>query len=457
MNTFHRFFFALLCCSVLSVFFVDAHAFRKPQDTPQGAPKHVVDIQHWTSSNGARVYFVAAKDLPILDVKVVFDAGSARDADKPGLAYFVNQMLREGTEVLDGDQVAQAFEEVGAKFSTHVGRDMSIASLRTLTEKKNLDQALHIFKQVISKPVFPEREIKRLKKQVSQEILQQKDSVTTTANNAFYALLYKKHPYAHPIIGLNGPVQTIDATRLKAFYDQYYVARNAIVVLVGNLGISEAKRIADKVTEDLAEGQSAPALPVASNLKRGEEQPIFFASTQSAIRIGQVGISRHHPDYFPLLLGNHILGSGGLVSRLNHEVREKRALTYSVYSYFDPLAARGPFLITLETRQSQADAALKVVKDVLTKFIVEGPTLKELEASKKNLIGSFGLNLDSNQSITDYLVVIGFYKLPLDYLDTFVSKVQAVSREAIMQAFEKQIKPERMLTIKTVTKNTQHL
>jgi zinc protease len=159
------------------------------------------------------------------------------------------------------------------------------------------------------------------------------------------------------------------------------------------------------------------------------------------------GISRDDPDYFPLLVGNYVLGGGGFVSRLTKEVREKRGYAYSVYSSFQPQRVAGPFEIGLQTRGSQADEALKLTQAVLDEFVAQGPTAGELQAAKDNMINGFGLRLDSNRKILDYVSMIGFYGLPLDWLDTYPQRVAAVTVGAVRDAFSRRIRDENLVTI----------
>jgi zinc protease len=158
-------------------------------------------------------------------------------------------------------------------------------------------------------------------------------------------------------------------------------------------------------------------------------------------------MARVDPDYFPLYVGNFILGGSGLVSRLSDEIREKRGLSYSAYSYLYPMREPGPFILGLQTRNTQADAALKVLRETLKRFVEKGPTEDELIAAKKNISGGFPLRLDSNRDILEYLSVIGFYGLPLDWLETYVPNVEAVTAESIRDALRRRIKPAEMVTV----------
>jgi zinc protease len=164
-----------------------------------------------------------------------------------------------------------------------------------------------------------------------------------------------------------------------------------------------------------------------------------FPSEQTHLLLGQPGLSRDDPDYFPLYVGNHILGGNGLISRLAQNIREDQGLAYSVYSYFIPMHQRGPYIVGLQTRNAQASRAQKLALDTLRDFIEQGPTDDELRAAKNNITGGFPLRIDSNDKIADNLLSMAFYDLPLDYLDTFSGKVAAVTAGQIRDAFQRRI------------------
>ncbi len=186
---------------------------------------------------------------------------------------------------------------------------------------------------------------------------------------------------------------------------------------------------------------------MSPELTDGTLRLIAFPSSQTSVLAGQPGMRRGDPDYFPLYLGNHILGGSGLVSILMDEIREKRGLSYGVSSYFIPMARSGPFLLGLQTRNDQADQARSVMLETLKRFIAEGPTEAQLTSAKKNITGGFPLKIASNANIIQYLAVIGFYGLPLDYLDRFNARIEAVTAEQIRDAFARRVHPERLAIV----------
>lgn len=409
----------------------------------QASPK----IEHWQTSNGAHVYFVAAPELPMVDIEVVFDAGAARDGKQSGLALFANAMLNEGAAGLNTDQIAIAFEDVGAQFGNSSQRDMAALSVRTLTEESAFGPALDMFSKVLSQPDFPQTSFDRLQKQILIGLQAEKQSPSALLSRAFYANLYGEHAYGTMPAGNEDAVSALTLDSLKSFYKRYYVSKNATVVLVGAIDTQQAKDIAEQVLAGLPTGESAPILAEVKPLVSEKTIKIDHPSSQTHIAMGQLGIKRGDTDYFALYVGNHILGGSGLVSQLSDEIREKRGLSYSVYSYFRPMRGLGPYQFGLQTRNNQAEEALNVMKDTLKRFINNGPSAEELIAAKQNITGGFALRLASNSKIAGYLSVIGFYDLPLDYLDTFKEQVNAVTIDDIKDAYSRRVHIDKMITV----------
>ena len=410
----------------------------------QATPK----IEHWTLDNGARVYFVQTKELPLVQLRIAFDGGSSRDPEqRPGLAVYTGRMLNYGAGSFDADAIAAGFENLGAEFGTGVDRDMATVELRSLSDRKLLQPALDLFATVIAEPTFPQDAFERERARGLVGLQRDAQQPNVIAEKAFMRSLYGAHPYAHEPVGTEASLKLLTRDDLVAHHRRYYTGANAWLAIVGDATVGEAKEIARRVLGRLPRGEPAAPLPAPSALKGSTRQQLSFPASQSHIRLGQPGITRTDPDYFPVLVGNYTLGGGGLVSRLADEVREKRGYSYSVYSYFYPLRVQGPFVLGLQTKNAQRDDALKVVRKVLADFVKEGPTPKELEAAKKHLSGSFPLRLDSNKKIADQISVIAFYGLPLTYLDDFIPKIEAVTIEQIRDAFKRRIDPERLATV----------
>ncbi|WP_455200996.1 M16 family metallopeptidase [Kaarinaea lacus] len=406
-----------------------------------------IKIQHWTTENGARVYFVAAPELPIVDMQVIFNAGAARDQDKAGTAVLTNALLSEGAGELTANQISERFDELGARFSGTAQRDMANLSLRSLSEEAVLSPALQTLSLVLSQPTFPKDAFERERKRMLVGIQQRKQSPGALADEAFYKAVFKSHPYAVMPSGYEDTVEALTIDDLKAFYQRYYVASNAIIAIVGDLDRTKAEQVAMEIVGKLPKGEPAEELPEVAAIPQPTTVNVEHPSAQTHILLGQPGMKRGDPDYFTLYVGNHMLGGSGLIARLSNEIREKRGLAYSSYSYFLPMQQYGPFQIGLQTRSDQAQEALKVVHETVKAFIEKGPTEEELIASKKNITGGFALRISSNKKILGYIGMIGFYGLPLDYLDTFNDKISAVTVKDIQDAFKRRVNPDKMVTI----------
>lgn len=409
----------------------------------QAGPK----IETWTTSNGSRVYFVPTSGLPMVDIRVVFDAGSARDGQQFGLAGLTSSLLDTGAGNWDADTIAKRLEGVGARLGTAISRDNASVSLRSLTDPKLLEPALETMKEILAKPSFNRVDFEREKKNLLLGLKQREESPADLAGIAIFRKLYGTHPYAHPKEGDIATVEKLAREDLQNFYKRYYVAKNALVILVGELDKAQAEAITNQLLGGLPEGSSPPPLPAVQAATAGDTERKFFPSAQTHVYSGLPGIKMGDPDYFPLYVGNHILGGSGLVSKISEEVREKRGLSYSAYSYLYPFRVEGPFLMGLQTKNDTAEEAVKVMQKTLRDFIAAGPSATELEASKKNITGGFAMRLDSNQKLLEQVAVIAFYGLPLDYLDTFIPKIAAVKATDIQRAFKVRINPDKLQTV----------
>jgi len=270
----------------------------------------------------------------------------------------------------------------------------------------------------------------------------------TIVSRTFYRLAYGEHPYALRSSGEVDSVKGITREDLRAFHRRHYAARDAVVALIGDVTRAEAEAIAEELTRGLPRaGGQGPELPPVSALAQPATSMVPHHAAQAHILIGSPGISRQDPDYIALYVGNFVLGGGGFVSRITEEVRQKRGLAYSAASYFYPLQREGPFIISMQTRRDQAAQALEVARATLAEFVKSGPTAEELDAAKRNIVGGFPLRIDSNRKIHEYLALIGYYRLPLTYLEDFVQQVERVTADDIRDAFRRRIDPARMVTV----------
>ena len=406
------------------------------------------NIQHWQSASGAKVLFVEDHDIPMLDVAVTLQAGSSFDtAEKSGVAGLTHQLLDAGSEGLNEDEISRGMADIGAQFTGNFDQDRSGVSLRTLSSAAERDKALDIMARVLQHPLFPEAVLAREKVRLVAALKEAETQPDSIADKAFQKAVFGTHPYALRGSGEIDSVEKITARDLGDFYRAHYQADQAVVAIMGDATRAQAEAIAQQLTAQLPASPAPSALPKVVMKIAASEQRISHPASQSHILIGAPGMARSDPDFFPLYVGNYILGGGGFASRLMNEVRETKGLAYSVYSYFMPLRQPGAFEIGLQTKKEQADEALKLVRNTLADFIAKGPTEKELLAAKQNIIGGFPMRIDSNRKILDYLSIIGFYDLPLTYLDDFTRNIDSVTVARIRDAFKRHVDPQAMATV----------
>ncbi|MFZ1180471.1 MAG: pitrilysin family protein [Herbaspirillum sp.] len=408
-------------------------------------------IHSWSLPNGARVLFVENHTIPMLDLSIEFDAGSRRDpAEKSGLAALTNAQLARGI-VADGDapalseaQILNGFADIAAQRGSNTGMDRAGVTLRTLSSAAERDTAVGLLARMLAQPGFPAELFARDQARTIAAVKESETRAAEIAAKAFWASAYGAHPYARRESAES--VAAITRDDLLTFHRRHYVANRAVIAMIGDVTRAQADQIAQRLTQQLPQGAALPDLPEVE-VSAASEKRIAHPASQSHILIGMPALVRNDPDFFALTVGNYILGDGGFVSRLNKEVREKRALAYSVYSYFSPLAQQGPFQIGLQTKKEQTDEALGVVRRTVATYLQDGPTVAELKAAKDNLIGGFALRIDNNRKILGHLAVIGYYQLPLNYLDTWSANVAKVTATQVRDAFNRKIALDKLSTI----------
>jgi len=402
-------------------------------------------IDHWTAPSGVRVFFIESRVVPIIDVQVDFAAGGAYAPEGlAGIAGLTRGLLDSGAGDLDEEKIADRLADVGAVLGGGADLDRASVSLRTLSSVREREAALSLMQLVLQKPAFPAGVLEREKARTIAGLREADTRPASIAAKRFSAALYPGHPYGR--VPTAESVAKIAREDILAFYRGHYGARRATVSIIGDLSRGEAEAIAQRLTEGLPEapaeaGLADPVLPGRSTVR------VDHPATQAHIHIGLPAVRRGDPDYISLFVGNYILGGGGFVSRLMKEVREKRGYAYSVYSYFQPQKQLGPFQVGLQTKREQASPALKVVEDVLKDFLTNGPTEEELRAARRNLADGFPLRIDSNRKLLEYLALIGYYGLPLTYLDDFPRMVEAVSAADIRAAFARHVRPDHFVTV----------
>ncbi|NMM77709.1 peptidase M16 [Acidovorax sp. SRB_14] len=415
----------------------------------------LLPIQHWTEPSGAQVWLVESPAIPMVDVQIDFDAGDRRDpAAQAGLASAAATMATKGVRAvgdapaLDENALGEAWADLGASLDVSAGKDALSFSLRSLTEPDLLDKAARLTARVLADPAWPEPIWQRERARWSAAIRESRTRPGTVAGDAFAAAVYGGHPYGQRVT--EDSLAQIGVADLAQFHARTLQACRARVAIVGAVDRAQAQALVATLLARLpapAPCAPLPTVPEVQPLAAPVQENIAFDSAQAHVLIGQPGFKRSDPDFLTLLVGNHILGGGGFTSRLTHEVRERRGLSYSVYSGFSPGLNAGAFAIGLQTRPDQAAEAVRVAREVLARFVAEGPTAAELRAAKDNLIGGFALRIDSNKKLLGNVVNIATNGLPLDYLEHWTQRVEAITAADIRAALQRKLQPERMVTV----------
>ncbi|MEX8191518.1 M16 family metallopeptidase [Comamonas guangdongensis] len=417
----------------------------------------LLPIEHWTQPSGAQVWLVQSPGIPMVDVQLDFDAGSRRDPEsQAGLAAAVAMMSAKGVKAagdapaLDENGLGQAWADLGASFGASAGRDSFSYGLRSLTQPELLQKAVALAARQVAAPSWPDAVWQRDRERWAASIKEADTRPGTVASKAFRKDVFGDVPYGYQTTGES--LARIDISAMQDFHRKLIAACRAKISVVGAVSRQQADTLVKQLLGPLqaANGNDCAPLPEVAkvrDLSAPKTENIPFESAQAQVLIGQPGIARNSPDFLAVMVGNHILGGGGFSSRLMEEVREKRGLTYGVSSDFSPGLDRGAFVIGLQTRPDQAAEALKVSQEVLRKFIAEGPTDKELKAAKDNLIGGFALRIDSNRKLLGNVANIAWNGLPLDYLEHWTERVQALSTKDVKAAMQRMVQPERMVTV----------
>ena len=418
-----------------------------------------IPVEHWTQPSGVQVFLAQSPAIPMLDVQIDFDAGSRRDpAVQAGLASVTAGMAGKGVSAgagntepaLDENALGEAWADLGASFGGSASNDRMSFSLRSLTYPDLLAKAVQLAARELGEPAFPPAIWQRERETLNAALKEANTRPATLAARAFNAAVYGAHPYGFEMT--EATLARISVAEMTTFYRTLIQPCRAKVTLVGAVNRAQADALVTQLFSRLALAAPAacpalPAVPEVAPLAQPVEQRVAFDSAQAHVLIGQPGYKRDDPDYFALTVGNYILGGGGFVSRLTHEVREKRGLSYSVYSYFAPGLHAGAFTLGLQTRPDQAAQAVKVSRDVLTEFVTNGPTEAELKAAKDNLMGGFALRVDSNRKLLDNIANIAWHQLPLDYLDTWTQQVEKLTTTDIKAAFARKLQIQKMVTV----------
>ena len=408
-----------------------------------------IEISEYETSNGIKVLYSKSENIPMIDIKITFDAGSNRDGNLKGLSMLTHNLLDEGTTKLSAEEIASSFESTGAVFNTSVNKDKSSISLRSLADKKYLGPSLKTFLNILSDSTFPLKELSLQKDRTVSTIIEDESDPSEISMNLFFKEIYKNYAYGYPSIGEKSIIKNISRKDIVNFYKNNLNQKTAKIAIVSSLSKKDVEALSEKISKSLERKDISVDKNTIQLKKDNKEKYIYkkFNSEQAHIYIGGLAIKRGAKNHLPLYVGNYIFGGSGFSARLMQELRVKRGYTYGVYSYIYPMKNIGPFVIGIETKSEQAQISVELIHNMLQEFIENGPTNEEIKHAKEAIINGFPLRVDSNSDILNYLSMINYYDLPMDYLAKFTENISKITKKDIISAFKEEIDYKNLTTL----------
>jgi len=407
-----------------------------PVSTAAAPQAHVTRIQRVAAARGAEAWLVEENTVPVVAVEVAFRGGSAQDpADLPGVVGLMAALLDEGAGDLRAETFQETLEEKAIELSFSSNRDGVTASLRTLPE--NLDEAFGLLALALSRPRFDEDAVERMRRQLSAQLRRDALDPEDLAGRTFFAEAFPGHPYGRPPRGTVESLAAISREDLFGAHRRLLTRDNIVIGAVGAISPERLSGLLDRLLADLPETASLTSVPTVAPSAVGRTEIVTLDVPQTSIVFGRGGPLRTDDDFIPAYVANHILGGGSFSSRLFTEVREKRGLAYSVYSYLSPYDHSGLILGGVATRNDRAGQSIDLIRAEILRMATEGPTPKELDGARKYLIGSYALRFDTSTKIANQLVHLQLDELGIDYVARRNDLVAAVTEDDVRAAARK--------------------
>lgn len=411
-----------------------------------------IDIQRWQTPQGSQVLLVERHELPIVDYMVIFKgAGSTADPDgKSNVAAATADLIMRGTQQLNEQQFHEKINDLASSMAGSSSFEYSSFGLRSLSQAETLNATADLFNQALTQPRFDETVLQRLKSQSILALKQNESYPSYVGRRELTRLNYPQHPYGKSAYQTAEKINAIQTADLVQFHQNNYTQNQAIIAIVGDITRPQAEQLIARtlanVPTHITQNTHAPKVDIHDGQRKNLPFP---SSTQTYINMGLPVLTANDPDYFAMLVGNYILGGGGFDGRLMKVLRDRYGYTYGAKSSLQAYAQAAPFTITFSTERKNSEKALQAAQKVLHDFIEQGPTAAELKQAKANIIGGFPLRFDTNGKLLNNLIGVGLYNRPVDWLDTYTDKINALSTEDIKRAWQRKIKPEQMNIVVT--------
>jgi zinc protease len=426
-----------LCALVIAV------ALWLPRTPAQAIGPQVVESQ---LACGARLFVSEQRNLPIVIIRVLVDAGVRLDpSDREGLANLTAGLLTEGTTTRSATEISEAIDFIGGALNSWAETDYAAVGLRVLS--KDIDLATDLLADVLLRPAFSASELDRRRETVLAGIRNARDNPIQVAQKAFRRAVFEGEPYGHPGEGTEDSVRRIMRSDVKSFYERNYGSARALIVVVGDVSSAEVERILDRKLAAWKQGGHSTFVYPLPRRTTARTVRIEKPVTQAAIVLGHHGVARDNPDFEALGVMNYILGSGGFSSRLTDSIRIQAGLAYSVGSSFAMYKSTGSFQVVMQTKNSTVGEAITRAKRELNRIRDEPVTDQELDEARRYLTGSFPLSLDTLAEVADFISSVAFYGLGWDYADRYLERVGAVTKEDVQRVARQYLHPDALLEV----------
>jgi zinc protease len=403
-----------------------------------------MDIQVVKSPGGIEAWLVEEPSIPLVAMRFAFIGGNSQDPDgKEGLANVLSTMLDEGAGDLDAAAFQKRLEDLAVRMGFSDGRDTFSGSFQSLSE--NLDAGAELLKLALTKPRFDDDALERMRKSALSRLAFQKKNPNSIASRAWSEAAFPNHPYGRPSDGTEESVSAITADDLETYRKRIFAQDTLKIAVVGDIDAERLGRLLDNVFGDLPEKSERKPVAKVEPTKGGVQKVVEMPFPQSVALFGVGAVERKDPDFIPAFVMNQILGGGGFASRLMEEVREKRGLAYSVYSYLQPYDHASIFAGGVATQNERIAESLTLIRSELKRMADDGPTPEELENAKQYLTGSYALRFDTNTKIAQQLLGIQLDNLGIDYVVTRNQQIAAVTIEDVKRAAKRVLDVDNLI------------
>ncbi len=412
--------------------------------TTLSGPAHAMKIQTIKSPGGIEAWLVEEHAVPMMAMRFAFEGGSSQDpTGNEGLANFLSAMLDEGAGDLKSREFQERMEEISMRMRYEDSKDAFYGNFETLTA--NRDEAAKLLKLAINTPRFDTDAVERIRQQLQAALAYAARNPEKVALNEWYAVAFEGHPYARPSAGTEETVAKITGDDLEGYRKRIFAKDTLKVVAVGDINAEQLGALLDEVFGDLPATADLVAVSKTSPVAGGREKVVEMNVPQSVAVFGLGAMERKDPDFIPTFVLNHILGGGGFASKLMEEVREKRGLAYSVYTYVYPYQHTSIFSGSVATRNEAIGESLDVIREEFKQMAENGPTQTELDNAKKYLIGSYPLRFDTNAKIASQLLGLRMDDFGPEYIDNRNDMMAAVTLDDVKRVAKRLLETDDLI------------